>query len=188
MTIPSKTDAKLLDVPCDLIAAKLAARLSWLDNAYGKCETYIEGKGRERSVYPVIFTGGNTGRKMLKLLPDNKLGNFCFIDTADSQKISITGGGIQVECPIEIIFWFDYRKIYADDQNRTIENVKFEVLDALRYGVPNVVIELNSMKINEGDFNIYKNYDKLEAIKGYLKRPYGGFSVSTTIIYQELCS
>lgn len=188
MAIPTKTDAKLLDVPCDLIAAKLAERLSWLDNAFGKCETYVEGKGRERNVYPVIYTGGNTGRKMLKLLPDNKLGNFCFIDTADIHDISIRGGSIQVNCDIEIVFWFDYRKIYTDHENRTIENVKFEVLNAIRRGVPKVVLSLDNMVIKESDSNIYRDYNQSDVLKGYLKRPFGGFSIRTNLIYMELCS
>lgn len=188
MAIPSKIQSRLLDTACDLIASKMSSRVSWLDNSYGKIEVFREGAGRDEVVFPAIFDGGKTGRSMINLMPDRDLGNYMFIRASESHDTRISGNVIFIECDIDLIFWFNYKKVYpSDHQNRTIENIKYDVLMELKKGVPGVQIEWEELTVSVSESDIYGDYTLTDKDKGFLKRPYGAIMITTKIYYSELC-
>lgn len=187
MAIPSKVETRLLDTPCDIIASKLSTRLSWL-NTYGRVETLTEGKGRDEVTFPAIYDEGKTKRSFISLLPSRSLGNFMFIRPNDSQALSISGNVINIEADIDLVFWFNYEKVYPSDfVNRTIENIKFDVIKEIKKGFSGVRIEWEDLEILEGEDEMFKGYTTDEKSKGFLKRPYGGFVIRTKIYYTEIC-
>lgn len=187
MAIPSKIQSRLLDTACDLLASKIESRLTWL-TAYGKVDTITEGKGRDEVTFPAIFDGGKTGRSMLALMPDKKLGNFMFIRVDDEHDISLVGNVINIEADIEMVFWWNYEKVYpTDHQNRTIENIKYDIFKQLKKGITGVRLELEDMTVAVGDDEVFRGYTQTDKDRGYLKRPYGALVIRTKIYYTELC-
>ena len=194
-TVPSKADAKLLDVPCDEIASKLATRLTWLNNAYGRCEKYFKNVDGRDEVMPAIYSGGRNNNGYLILLPDEGLGNFMFIDVDPSQTLLGDIGQLSFEVDISLIFWFNYQEVYtADHVNRTIENVKYDILTEIKKGGFDGV-RMEVYEVHESAKEIYStfstrlsdSYAHKDSLRQALMRPYGGLRVDCNLRYTQLC-
>lgn len=197
MSVPSKVEPKLLDIVCDNVASTLQSRLSWLDNAYGRCEKYFDAKevGSD-NVFPVVYKEGRDGLDYQLLLPDEGLGNFMFIDVEQNQEIPENNiGSVSIECNIAIIVWFDYRKVYPSDwQNRTIENVKFDVLEAISAGFggngriyPYEVAESTREIYSTFSTRAIDAYTDREGMREALLRPFGGFRINCRLKFSQGC-
>lgn len=195
MNVPSKADARLLDVPCDIIASTLNTRLSWLNNAYGRCEKYINAvEVGSDEVYPAIYIGGRTDNSYLLLLPDQDLGNFMFIDVETSQSFQTTLTDMDFDVRVSLIFWFDYRDVYPSDHvNRTIDNIKYDILTEIKKGFKGVKLE--PYMVHESSKEIYSTFSTRiadaylhrEGLRSALMRPYGGLRVDCNLRYVETC-
>ena len=194
-TVPTKANAVLLDAACDIIASKMNERLSWLDNAYGRCEKYVNARevGSDE-VYPAIYTGGRGKQEYLILLPDEGLRNFMFIDVDTNQDLGGEIGQVSIKCNISLIFWFDYREVYASDhENRTIENVKYDILKEINKGFTGV--RFNYYSVQESSKEIYStfstriadSYYEREGLRSALLRPFGGLRFDGELNYSQLC-
>jgi len=197
MEVPTKVSPKLLDNVCDTIASALSSRLSWLNNSFGRCDKFVEYQDVGSDfIFPVIYTGGRDGLDYIKLLPDQDLGNFCFIDVDVEQSIPENNiGSVTIESKIAIIFWWDYRTVYPNDwQNRTIENVKHEVLTALSSGIP-INGRVIPYMLKESAREMYSTfstraidaYKDNEGMRQALIRPFGGFRLDCTVKFSQGC-
>lgn len=197
MEVPTKVSPKLLDNVCDTIASTLSSRLSWLNNSFGRCDKFVEYQDVGSDfIFPVIYTGGRDGLDYIKLLPDQDLGNFCFIDVDVEQSIPENNiGSVTIESKIAIIFWWDYRTVYPNDwQNRTIENVKHEVLTALSSGIP-INGRVIPYMLKESAREMYSTfstraidaYNSNEGMRQALIRPFGGFRLDCTVKFSQGC-
>lgn len=162
---------RLLDIAILEMNAALLANLTWLNNAFGKAETKTEIINGNQISYPGLFIGKNEYRK---LLPDDKLGNYCFIQVNDSQDLNIQQRiSAQIETDISIIFWFDYRKYYpSNPEGVTIENVKHSILNFLiKYTSKTYTFDVTS--IDEGADSVFSGYTPNELMNQFNMRPYG---------------
>ena len=177
--IPTKIDPKLMDVACDELASKIEDNLSWIDNSFGKIETFIEGKGNTRvQKFPAIYTGSKKDLGYIKLLPDSKLGNFSYIEISSSHNLDDYAGSVGHSYDFSIIFWFDFRKVYTNEAKvRTVENVKHDVLNALK-SISSSTFSVRYDSFVEGADNIYKGFNHNEIEHQFLMRPYGGFRIN----------
>lgn len=186
---PTKDSPQLLDVIFDGIATELLARLSWLDNAYGKVERQVSRDSLNRLQYePVIFTGGRLGMDYISMLPDSHLGCYSWFDVPDAQEITLAR--VQrgrVSTTTGLIFWWDYRKVYpTNHQSRTVENVKSDILAAMRAtrisaGMFRVV------SIEEKEEQIYRRYNTKNVDQQFMMRPYGALRLNLQIRYDQTC-
>ena len=156
-TIPSKTDPQLLDKFCDAITVKMLSKLSWLNNAYGKVETQIEYTEAGDLKYPVVYYGAGQDNYET-MLPDDAKGNFMYCDPDRKVKHNIMGQIAILEVMLGLVFWFDFTTIYNDPDNRTIENVKSDIIAALRAGIPGLRFDMSEVETVEGLEEIYKGY------------------------------
>jgi len=169
----------------------LLARLPWLNNAYGKCEKLLESK--DKGSFPAIYSGNN---EYIDLFPDQNKGNFSFFDIAEMSTINwvpnqLKGGSAE----FGLIVWFNYDLIYpTDSDNRSIENVKHEVITVLNtMGLLNSNIVCD--RVLERVENVYNGYN-LALYRGfsygnikspYMMRPYGVFRIEGKINYMKNC-
>lgn len=180
-TVPVLTNPKLLDVVLARIDAVLLSKLLWLDHAFGKASTLKrEQNGREVS-FPAVYVGK---KEYLNLFPDGHIGNYSFFSIEDGQDVKPQGGRNEFECRFSFIVWFDYRKVYGLNwQNYSIENVKAEVLEALRGTITGAQLRISSVYEQAG--NIYQGYTDKEIDNQFLMRPYGGLRIDGTLKYNE---
>lgn len=181
-TIPAKDNPKLIDAALIEVNSVLS-NLTWLDNRFGKCENLIDGKGRDEKRFPAVYTGSKNNKGYLKLLPDSHLENFSFFHVSNQTITAIPHQGEIIDFDFGLIVWFNFTKVYPNTHlNKTIENVKSEVLSVLNsyaYGVTRITIEGVTEEANE----IYRGFTVSEIDNQFLMRPYGGFRVNGSIKY-----
>ena len=191
MSIPTNDNPQLFDrVQAELIGA-LEENISWLTKAYPLAERLVRDSDGAEVVYPAVRSLGNNDDQYLSMFPDTDLGNYCFIEdngneTYDSNQSRRNSTSI-TQKSISIIFWFDYRRVYPDNHaTRTIENVKYEVLDTLRrYPFKVFKARLQDASSLVGD--VFSGYDYNIIETQYNMRPYGMLRITLDISYDDGC-
>ena len=183
-SIPAKSNPKLIDAALNQVNS-LLSQLTWLNNRFGKCEDLIDGKGREEKRFPAIYTGSKYEKGYLKLFPDSRLQNFSYFYITNQNIKVIPHQGQLITFDFGLIFWFNIEDIYPSDyKNKSIENVKSEVIDILNVGVmSDVMIRLNN--IQELASDIYRGFSFSEIDNQFLMRPYSGFRINGNMRYLE---
>lgn len=181
--IPTLADPQLLDLVLLEIRTKLAAQLTWVDNAYGKArlQRTVE-QGREVKV-PTVYIGQ---KDYMELLPDQHNGNTFFFDVEDGQDIVQIGVKVwEYKAKVGFVLWFNLRDIYPDDwQESSIENVKREVVNAFQ-GLRLVNSVLRIRKIWENSDNVYKGYTHKELKTQHRMHPFGTIRVDFEMKYND---
>lgn len=180
-----KTSPVLLDRALQNIQQHLLEKLLWLDVAFGRAYKITEQPDGEKITYPAVYIGDSEYKSVL---PDDTIGNFCWFDIYDPQRVvNISPKHNQLEVNGAIIFWYDLTTIYADDSHLYTEEVKNEILKVLTSNIlPNTgKIEID--EIYERFENIYKGYPTETVGKQYFLYPYAGLRIEFTLILKELC-
>lgn len=186
-TVPVKVDPQLLDVVLDELNAVLLQKLTWLDQAYGKVDKYIETKNKKKIITPSIYVGSKKDRGYLKLFPDSHIGNFSFVKIEKQNMDHMSKQSAMHKINFGIVFWFNYENIYSSDhKNRSIENVKEEVFEALDKG-RFTTFNMRLGEFIEGADEIYRGFTHNEIDSQFLMRPYGGFEIKGIITYLKQC-
>ena len=180
--VPVLVDPKLIDVALSEIQTILTTELSWLDHAFGKAQRLKRDDGAKTVTYPAVYIGV---KDYLPAFPDSHIGNFAFFDIQDGEEITNGRQTVDFEANFGLIVWFDYRSVYsADWQERSIDNVKAEVIEVLK----NAVLSQSSISLVrswERSESIYKGYTDNEVDRQFLMRPYGGFKIEGIIKYHD---
>jgi|VirMetMinimDraft_7_1064189.scaffolds.fasta_scaffold08928_2 hypothetical protein len=181
--IPTLAEPKLIDLALLEIQTALTAKLPWLNHAFGKAQRLKEERDGRIVIYPGVYAGSED---YLEVFPDSHIGNFSFFDVDDGEEMNgMNRASIAFEAKIGLVVWFDYRKVYPGDwQQRSIENVKAEVIEALNTSAfrRSSVIFYKAWERSE---SIYKGYSDKEIMQQFLMRPYGGLKIEFFIKYQE---
>lgn len=172
----------LIDDVVSEINSTLAANLSWLTTAYGKVQRLQRTQDGKTIKYPAVFVGGNT-EDHRSLLPDGSLGNYCYFEVEKQAEYDNIDRHLRPKFKCKIVFWFDYRTIYADWALRSIEEVKAQVLAVLVAAPHSRSVQV--FEIAEDADTIYQGYTHNEIGRQFLMRPYGGFAI-TCEVYSPL--
>lgn len=187
--VPVLADPQLIDKALLEVQTALTTKLVWLDGAYGKVQRLTEVREKRRINFPAIYTGSKKGIGYESAMPSNHLGNFSFFSIKDGEKLDTASRtNTKINAEFGLIFWFRYDKIYpADHKERTIENVKKEVLDFFKttaFISSSIVIE----QFFELPENIYKGFTDREVENDYLMRPYGGLRLNGKIRINQIAN
>lgn len=181
-TIPAIVEPALLDRALLPIQVALASNLTWLDSVFGKSQKMVKVVDGREQYYPGVYAGD---AQYLNALPDSHIGNFCFFDALDNEQIEAFAGGVKMTRTIALILWWDFQKVYpADHEQRTIEHIKEQVLEALR-SVSSAQVQLQPIRAYERAENIYQGYTHQESHRQFLMRPYGGLRCDLELTYYE---
>lgn len=190
MAEPILDDPKYIDLALDEINTKLKEQFSWLNNAFGLAERKFmfrsnpnDPRFNAHDTYPAIFKGGDQ-ENYLSLLPNTDYGNFSFWDIEEDRE-EISKESRFIKRKVGIVFWFDYRDIYTDWEQKSINNVKYDLVEnffGFMYFSKSVV---SIYSINERSENIYKTYYHKEINSQFLMRPYGGLRINMEIMINK---
>lgn len=186
-TIPTLAAAKLMDNSLLEIQTAMTASLTWLNGSYGKVQRLKEVKDGKVVSYPAIYTGSDSGKGYQSAMPSTHLGNYSFFVIEDGEFISTASrSNTIIDADFGLIFWFDYRSIYpADWKTRTIENVKFEILEFFRTSAFRKSQIQISNSFEEAE-NIFRGFDHREIENQFLMRPFGGIRINGKIRVSQL--
>lgn len=181
--VQSITDPKLLDTAFDEINATLLEGLDWLNYAFRKSKRIVKTENRKEVYRPAVYVDNNN---YLELSPDKHIGNYSFWTIEDNQELSSerrVAGRLKVKA--SLIVWCDFRNVYGTEaENRTIENLKADVLYLLKYKTfKNSRFKVE--KIQERAKNIFKEYTINEANNQFLMFPFCGIRLDGTLTVWE---
>lgn len=173
----------------------LTANLSWLTNAYGKVQRLKEiAPNNEIVTYPGIFSDDGTS-DTIKLLPDEKLGNYCYWEVLDSQNYEIVNRTVKSKFSFKLVFWFHLPDLYPSDwKSRSIEEVKAQILNVLVNAFYTRMITLYT--VHEQAERIFSGYTAYRSEgdykindpqRQYLMRPYAGLAFEGEVIGSPAC-
>lgn len=171
----------LQDNTVSYLNASLSANLSWLTNAFGVVNKRVKKKDGKEYTFPGL---GNT-KEYDNLLPDTKLGNYSYFDIEDGSDYEIIGSMIRTPFKCKIVFWWYWPDLYNDWEDRSIEDVKLQILNVLKATNPTNVVKV--FKIYEDADNIYKGYYHQEVDRQFLMRPYGGIAIECEVYPMQVC-
>lgn len=185
MNIPHITSPVLLNRVIQQVQDGLSSKLKWLDYAFGrsyKVEESIDNDTTRK--FPAVYT---TDGEYQSVLPDDTLGNFSFFEIYDPTNIADNLATIRLNVKGAIIFWVRLDTIYPDSTALYHEEVKLEVIKALKnMCLKNGRILVNS--IYEDPASIYKGYNTSQIDGQYLLYPYYGFRIEVELNITELCA
>ena len=190
---PMLADAIMLDREIGEIQAALADRLSWLDVAFGRAQKIVSIESGKRYIRPSVYCGyrtkGQGKNDYIDVLPDSKIGNFCFFEARDPQELEPSPWIRRITAPISIIFWFDMRRIFGRDDYRNTERVKAQILKVLG-GRDGWVLPFGRLTINrtyEETANIYRGYTLDEVDAQCMIHPFAGIRFDGVLEFNEVC-
>jgi hypothetical protein len=173
------SDPVLIDKALEPLQAVLELRLSWLTKAFGKAQTHKKKQGKKEITYPSIRVGGV---EHFSLLPDTHIGNYSFFDVEDGEELMNKSSYASFEAILNLIFFFDLREVYPDDwQTKTVENVKFDILQALKRTSGD--FRLN--RIYEDAENVFAGFSHNEIESQFTMMPYAALRFKGLFKYHE---
>lgn len=173
----------------------LLANFPWLDAAFGRSQRLVKKlpSGKVITV-PCIYYGEKEGRgpnDYIEVSPDSRIGNFCFFEVDDPEKVSwVPRQRMEIKTPFSIIFWFDLRKIYGELDNRNINYIKNEILTLLNGRTGLTLHSTGYIAINriyERAENIYRGYSLSEIDNQFLMHPYAGLRFDGIMTVTQPC-
>lgn len=183
---PQFDNPQLIDRVIGDIQNGLVENIGWLDMAFGRAQKL--GKMIENKKYftPNVYTGN--GNEYKPVAPDSNIGNFSFFWIDDPQTVEwVPKESGQIKTPFSLIFWFDLRRVYNDQNNRNTEALKAEILKTLNGGfwLKNGRIKVN--RIYEQAENIYRGFTLDEVENQFLMHPFAGFRFEGELTINEPC-
>ena len=173
----------------DEVSTQLIQHLPWIDGAYGlaqRIERMVDGR---KIVTPAFYLGDSVFTKeYVELLPDKKLGNYCFFWLLDPEKYEYISRrpGI-VHSPVALIFWFDTREVFDADNIRDLESVKLHILKTVSRELRLSAGRVFFNKIFSHGNNIFREFSLDEIDNQSLVHPYAGLRFEGEIVFDEPC-
>ena len=183
----------LVDDAISTVNATLLANLTWLNGAYGKIQRMRKKDAKNKeTTYPGAYKGtsANGTNDYENMLPDQKLGNYCYWEVSDPVEYDNINRNFSASFNFKISFWFNMRDIFGDPTYKaaSIEEVKLIILNVL--AAANYTRQVEVYKVYEDANSIFQNFTNQGYISSYdhkqlqgqfLMKPFGGLAFSGTI-------
>ena len=198
---PRKANPVLLDKVLQNIQDVLEEKLPWLDYAFGKAHKLVKHlPDGAKFIYPAAYNGAG---EYISLVPNDNIGNFCWFDIYDPQKVTQVVQSLpQYTFSGAVVFWYNIQTIYPDDSSMFTEDIKEEIMSVLTTpGLISTIGKLEVSDIYERFENIYRGYS-IEKIynnydyagqgiqdidKQFFMYPYAGIRIEFSLTTRELC-
>lgn len=174
-----------LDAKIEQVRVVLEKNITWLDSAFHRAWRLQEKSGIGTIAVPKVMVSKE--KEYMSMMPNDALGAYCwFIGQAGEEPHEWTPGNKTVffSKDVDLIFYFNYRKI---DQSRNyvfVEELKVEVLYWLNQLQGLVVNDIVYETVEE----VYEGYSLEEINRDLFYYPYGGIKFSLTLSYKINCS
>jgi len=183
MTLPQKENPLLIDKGVQEVQ-NLLSELTMFTNVFGRAFKRSIKDGNIELRYPALYTGGSD---YMSLLPDDSLGNYCFVEIDDPQTfipMSPVNTGLRVKA--SLVAWYDMSSLYTDNSMLYTEEVKQLILLQLN---KKGVMEFTSVEVTnvyEEPENVFR-YNLSQIDSQYLLYPYHGIRIEFNMVIREVC-
>lgn len=176
----------LFDRLMQSIQKGLLDKLTWLNNAYGRSFTLETTTADARSVkFPAVYIGAGD---YLSMFPDDNLGSYSFFEIYDPQTLDAKSKTTKIQnAKGAIVFWIDMSRIFADNAFLHIEEIKNDILMALRSIRLEPGDRMELLELYESPKNVFKGYNISQIEGQYLTYPYYGLRIEVSLNTEVLC-
>lgn len=173
----------------DEASSQLLEKIPWLDAAFGLAQRIEREVKGERVVAPAYYRSDPVHtNEYVELLPDKKLGNYCFFWLLDPEKYEYVPRrpGV-IHSPVALIFWFDFRKVAEAANVRDLESIKLNILKVVsrEFRLTHGRVFFN--KIFSDGNNVFREFSLDEIDNQALIHPYAGLRFEGEIVFDEPC-
>lgn len=191
ITLPVNIDRPIQEIQVEL------AKFGWLQKVFGRSWLAVKSspgvfKSVKKKYYPQVWQGFDAEGKPMDLhevLPNDNIKSQAFFKVNDPINVLefVLNGNSVMRANVDIIFWFNLKRIDPDIDYPYTELLKGQVLRLLSDMLfsPDSSIEVKN--IYEGALNVFKGYDISDIDDQELIYPWGGFRFETEITYREEC-
>lgn len=184
-----------IDRPIQELQVALA-ELTWLDKVFGRSWLAVKSsKGMfsdKKLYYPHVWQGlddNGKARDLLEVLPNDNIKSQCFFRVNDPVTLVefVRDGDSVMEASVDIIFWFNLKRIDSTIDYPFTELLKGQVLSVLSdmAFTPDSTLTVNA--IHEQALNVFRGYNIQDLKDQELVYPWGGFRFECSIQYREDC-
>lgn len=193
--VPLITTPVNIDRPIQEIQVELSS-LGWLEKSFGRSWLAVKSTqgmfGSKKITYPHVWQGVDVDGKPLDLhevMPNDNIKSQSFFKVNDPIKLLeyVPDGDSMMQANVDIIFWFNLKKIDPTIDYPFVELLKGQVLRKLSTMLFSPDSSLKVLNIYEGATNVFKGYDINDLKDQELIYPWGGFRFECEITYREDC-
>lgn len=158
--------------------------LTWMNHVFGRCERLAKMVNGQRYYTPNVYKERD---EYILLTPDNTaLGNYCFFVMEEPQQVTRPTIQYHLRAPFSLVVWVDMRTVGATYDDRNTEQVKADVLKAIRgawlkHGA--VTVE----RIWERAENVFQGFTLDEVDNQFLMSPFAGWRFTGEMTVIEEC-
>ncbi len=182
--IYNKLHPKNFDEAVGYIQQSLNDNLPFLNNIFGICERTVKMIDGRKYYSPSWFLNKYD---YINLLPDDKLGNYCFFTLDEPREIEHEQGlKPKHTSGFNIIIWVDMRDNILTDDDRNLNWLLEYILEGI-YATHMVRGRFTIDKVYNRAENIFQGFTTDEVDNQYLMQPYTGFRLHGEITIYEEC-
>jgi hypothetical protein len=168
-----------LDAEIQYIQTTLSL-LPWLERSFGRART---AKDEKEQSYPEVYKGGG---EYHNVLANDHFRSQSFVRVrTDSGKTVDYSGIPQIAnnfiYPIDVIFWFDLKKIDPIKNYRFDEELKRDVTELLK-----TIPQMRFIKVWEAYEDVFQGYTYSYSNPNKFRYPFGGFRFEGEILFTEM--
>jgi hypothetical protein len=193
--VPLITTPVNIDRPIQEIQVALST-MGWLEKSFGRSWLAVKSSQgiftNKKLYYPQVWQGFNEDEKardMLEVMPNDNIKSQCFFKVNDPINLLeyVPDGDSMLQANVDIIFWFNLKRIDRAIDYPYVELLKGQTLKVLSTMLFAPDSSLKVLRIWEGAQNVFKGYDITDLKDQELIYPWGGFRFECEITYREDC-
>lgn len=182
-TIPSPVG---VDAAIQRLQVSLQNGLPWLEKSFGRAWTLPRTVLKEKRLEPMVY---QEGKEYYPVLPNDALKSYSFFrvtgarEAVDYAANMNTGGTYLFRDPVDLIVWFDMKKIDPAKDYIFKEELIQDTLKILNRDPNPEVQRVYDDKVND----IFEGYTLYPEHRDLLMYPYGAFRIEMFLAYQFQC-
>lgn len=182
--IAQPSSFKMFDGVIEEFRSKLAGKLTWINNAYGRAYRLSRIANQKEYVYPAIHLGNE---QYLSVEPSTSHGNYLFFDVNPVSEIEWHRHSVSViKGTIGLVVYGNLNVIYPNETARTVEFVKLAILKALA-SIPVEKSQFIPKSISERWVDAFEGFTLEEVVSQYLMQPYFVLRFEIDVKFNEPC-
>ena len=174
---PVLLDAKIAEIQ----TALKTANLSWNQYSFGRAYKHVRLEDGAKVYYPAVYQGA--GKDYLSMFPNDNMTNYSFVYASSPQDLQSSDEGTHTyETEISIILVFQFAKISSLYDNRFIERIKYDVIEALK-----LVSDLLINTVYDDIEDCFADFSVEQIESQFISDQYGALRLDCDMRYENDC-
>jgi hypothetical protein len=174
-----------LDGKIEQLRECFAHNVLWLDRAFGRAYNLSEKAGIGYVKVPKVIIGDT--KEYMSMMPNDNLGSYCWfigVGPETPEEWDARNPTKFFTKDVDLIFYFNYKKIDQSKDYPFVESLKEEILYYLNAFNGVVLNSIHTETVDE----VYDGYNLEQITRDLFYYPFGGMKFSLSLSYKINCS